>query len=107
METDGTVTVRMFGRLYSARREAGLPTCVDAAVPAAGVEASQLARSVGLDPRDIEGVFVNRVVRDLGHVVLPGDRVAYIPPGTPGPHRFFLGIYSAGKREAGCSTDER
>ena len=97
----------MFGRLYSARREAGLPTCVEASVPAAGMSASELARSIGLEPRDIEGVFVNRVVYDLAHVVFPGDRVAYIPPGTPGPHRLVLGIYSAGIREGGCSSDER
>jgi hypothetical protein len=45
----------------------------------------------------IEGVFCNRVVHGIDHVIKPGDRVAFVPKGTPGPHRFFLGLYAAGK----------
>jgi hypothetical protein len=29
--------------------------------------------------------------------ISPGDRVAFVPYGTPGPHRVFLGLYAAGK----------
>ena len=32
--------------------------------------------------------------------VSPGDRVAFVPYGTPGPHRVFLGLYTAGKEES-------
>ena len=46
----------------------------------------------------IEGVFVNHTVYDLGHYVMPSDEVAFVPYGTPGPHRFYLGLYKAGKQ---------
>ena len=98
-------TVRMFGRLYSARREAGLPTTVEVEVPADGTTARQLAHDLDLDLEVIEGVFVNRHVYDLGHPVVPGDRVAFVPRGTPGPHRFYLGLYRAGREEIEARED--
>ncbi len=45
-------------------------------------------------PHDlVEAVFINGTVfqPDEG-MVKPGDRVAFIPPGTPGPYRLLLGI---------------
>lgn len=99
MESDAPVTVRMFGLLHSARKAAGLPSVVDIDVPQTGTSARQLALDLGLELDMIEGVFVNRTVYDLGHEILPGDRVAFVPYGTPGPHRVFLGLYRAGKTE--------
>lgn len=96
MDTPVT-TVRMFGLLHSARRAAGLPSTVDVDIPAGGVPARRVAVGLGLDTDMIEGVFVNRTVYDLDHEVLPGDRVAFVPYGTPGPHRFYLGLYRAGR----------
>lgn len=96
MERAATANVRMFGLLYSARREAGLPTALDVEVPPEGCPALDLAIALELDPSTIEGAFVNGTVYDVGHLVLPGDRVAFVPHGTPGPHRFFLGLYRAG-----------
>lgn len=45
-------------------------------------------------PRDLlEAVFINGTVfRPEAGMVKPGDRVAFIPPGTPGPYRLLLGI---------------
>ena len=40
---------------------------------------------------------MNRTVYGIGHHVDPGDRVAFVPYGTPGPHRVYLGLYKAGK----------
>ena len=49
-------------------------------------------------PHDlIEGVFCNHTVYGLDHVIRPGDRIAFVPYGTPGPHRFTLGLYDAGR----------
>jgi hypothetical protein len=90
------VTVRMFGFLHSARKEAGLPTTVEIDVPGEGVPARRISDDLGLDEDIIEGVFVNGTVYDLGHIVIQGDRVAFVPYGTPGPHRFYLGLYRAG-----------
>lgn len=45
-------------------------------------------------PREkVEVIFVNRkAVAADSAVVRPGDRVALVPPGVPGPHRFLLGF---------------
>jgi molybdopterin converting factor small subunit len=91
------VTVRMFGALHTLRREQGLPTTVTVDVPAQGTTGRSLAVELGLPPEMIEGVFVNRTVFALDHPVNAGDRVAFVPYGTPGPHRVYLGLYRAGR----------
>ena len=97
------VTVRLFGALHSLRRERGLPTVVDIEVPEEGISGAALAERLDLPIELIEGVFCNRTVRPVGWVIRPGDRVAFVPKGTPGPHRFFLGLYAAGREsDGGC-----
>lgn len=91
------VTVRMFGLLHMYRSELGLPSTVEADVPPAGTTGRELATSLGLPCEMIEGVFVNRTVYGIDHPIVPGDRVAFVPFGTPGPHRVFLGLYDAGR----------
>jgi len=97
MSEKSTATVRMFGCLYEARCERGEPTTVEVEVPTDGIAASDIALSLGLSLDLIEGVFCNATVYPLSRVVRPGDRVAFVPYGTPGPHRFSLGLYKAGK----------
>ncbi len=42
----------------------------------------------------VESLFVNHKAIGLADAVIrPGDRVALVPPGVPGPHRFCLGIW--------------
>jgi len=94
---DSTVTVRLFGCLHTLCKERGLPTTSDVAVGPEGVTATGLAEQMELPLEMIEGVFCNRTVYPMRHVIRPGDRVAFVPKGTPGPHRFFLGLYAAGK----------
>lgn len=54
--------------------------------------AAELAERLEI-PRDkIEAVFVNGLVNQLDSIIKPGDRVAFVPPGTPGPYRVILGI---------------
>lgn len=93
----GCTTVRMFGALHTLCRERGTETtlCVD--VPPEGISARSLAESMDLPVEMIEGVFCNGHVYGLSRLVRPGDRVGFVPYGTPGPHRFFLGLYQAGK----------
>lgn len=97
---DSTVTVRLFGALHTLRRERGLPTMLEVTVPAGGMTGAELAAMLDMPLDLIEGVFCNRTVYPLRHRIVPGDRVAFVPKGTPGPHRFFLGLYAAGKEEA-------
>ena len=91
------VTVRVFGGLRPVCEEAGLPFVFDVEVVPEGVSGTQLAASLGLPADMIEGVFVNHTVHPLGCRISPGDRIAFVPYDTPGPHRVFLGLYDAGK----------
>lgn len=93
---DRLVTVRMFGALHTLRQERDLPTTVGVDVPIEGTTGRLLAIQLDLPVDLIEGIFVNRTVYGLDHRVDPGDRVAFVPYGTPGPHRVYLGLYSAG-----------
>ena len=95
-----TVAVRIFGSLRPLRTERGLPCTLTVEVPPGGIAARDLAVSLELPPEKIEGVFVNHVVHGIGVHVSPGDRVAFVPYGTPGPHRVFLGLYAAGEEES-------
>ncbi len=91
----GAVRVRFFGLLHTWQRERGEPSEVELAVPPEGRRAEDLARDLGLPLERIEAVFINHVTHDLERRVKPGDAVAFVPQGIPGPHRFTLGIYGA------------
>ena len=97
MTANTTAEVRMFGRLHTLRRERGLPTTVSMDVSPEGVAARQIALSLDLPIEHIEGIFCNHVVCGLDRVIMPGDRIAFVPHGTPGPHRIFLNLHRAGK----------
>ena len=105
MSTHTNTTVRMFGALHSLRRERGLPSTIEVSIPPGGCAACDLARNLGLPLEKIEAVFVNHTVHCLDQIIQPGDRVAFVPTGIPGPHRFLLGIFDSG-RNAG-KTESR
>lgn len=99
MNPTDNVRVRVFGSLRDLQRTRDLPEETEEPVPAEGMTARALAERMGLPVSDIEGIFCNHVICPLGRVVRPGDKVAFVPFGTPGPHRFFLGLYAAGKED--------
>lgn len=94
---DGDVNVRMFGVLDALCRERGVGSRMTVTVPAEGLSARSLAEQLDLPLEQIEGVFCNHTVYGLDRIIRPGDEVAFVPYGTPGPHRYFLGLYKAGK----------
>ena len=57
-----------------------------------GTTVLDLTQGVGLDPDEVEAAFVNGRVLPKDTVLKDGDRVALVPPGIPGPHRYLLGI---------------
>jgi len=95
--TNGTCEIRMFGVLHTLRRTRGLPTSLTIDVPAQGMTARNAALAVDVPLTEIEGVFCNGTIYGPGHIIMPGDRVAFVPKGTPGPHRFTLGLWQAGQ----------
>lgn len=98
------VRVRMFGLLRKVREESDLPQSAEIEVPAEGITGHELARQLEIPPHMVEGIFINHVVHGLDERVRPGDRVAFVPFGTPGPHRVYLGLYDAGRSSAEEST---
>lgn len=55
--------------------------------------ALELAEKLDLPLEKIEAIFINGLAHPLEDgLVNPGDRVAFIPPGTPGPYRALLGM---------------
>lgn len=53
----------------------------------------ELLERLEIDPRRVEVMFVNRKAFAADTAAIrPGDRVALVPPGVPGPHRFLLGF---------------
>jgi hypothetical protein len=94
----------MFGFLYTYRRKQGLPASVHLQLPSEGKSALKIAQELKLPIDEIEAVFCNNTIYSLDHRIMPGDRVAFVPHGTPGPHRYTLGIKQAGdKQENGLS----
>lgn len=89
-------SVRMLGLLQPVCAERGMPTLLEVEVPEQGCSGWELVESLGLPAEMIEGMFVNHTLYGLGQIVMPGDRVALVPYGTPGPHRLYLGLYEAG-----------
>jgi hypothetical protein len=94
-----TVSIRAFGVLGGILRERGHSCTFAYSIPAEGLSASEIAAELELPLDRIEGVFHNHVIRSVEQRVMPGDSIAFVPYGTPGPHRFFLGLYEAGKPE--------
>ncbi|MDD2384759.1 MAG: MoaD/ThiS family protein [Sulfurospirillaceae bacterium] len=47
---------------------------------------------MGLKQESVEAVFVNHKVMPKETILHDGDRIALLPPGTPGSYRLMLGI---------------
>ncbi|HBS60422.1 MAG TPA: thiamine S protein, partial [Firmicutes bacterium] len=48
------------------------------------ITGTELANKLGISLADIEVIFVNGFVQSLAEKIVPGDRVAFVPPGCPG-----------------------
>jgi molybdopterin converting factor small subunit len=93
----GFVTLRLFGSLRPIAKERGFPDCLEKAVPHEGKTGVELAAELEIPKGRIEAVFRNGVIQDLEKKIFPGDRVAFVPPGTPGPYRVLLGMVGGKK----------
>jgi len=57
-----------------------------------GTRAKDLIEQVQLAPDEVEAVFINGKVASFDTILQDNDRVALVPPGTPGPYRVLLGF---------------
>ena len=100
-----TTHIRMFGFLYNHRKKQGQPTSVELQLPSEGKTALAIAKELELPIDIIEAVFCNNTIYNLDHQIMPGDSIAFVPHGTPGPHRFCLGIKQAGDKKKKANSE--
>ncbi|SDK84447.1 MoaD/ThiS family protein [Natronincola ferrireducens] len=96
VENKKTIEVRGFLDLYGRfrKKNGSIPIIMELEKPITGAE---LAKKLEVSWEEIEVIFVNGFVQDLDHIIYPGDRVAFLPPGCPGPYRIALGFYGKNK----------
>lgn len=57
------------------------------------VTGPELLGMLDIPKKDVEIIFINgKAFLPFDAIICPGDRVALVPPGTPGPYRVLLGF---------------
>ncbi len=92
VETPRTISLRIFGALRKYMDKQGCPYAFEKEIASTGQTAFDIAHECHIPPERIEAVFCNGRVTNIYDLVFPGDRVAFLPYGTPGPYRVFLGM---------------
>ncbi len=59
-----------------------------------GIRVKELIHHFNFESKEVEAVFINGKVVSKDTIIQDQDRVAFIPPGTPGPYRVLLGFYN-------------
>jgi len=92
-----TIELRAFGKLMELfrKRNINLPAKIHIKEE---LTVRQLLHNLKVPESMVEVAFINGRVQSLEHPINPGDRVALVPPGLPGIHRFLMGFYSRGKQ---------
>ena len=86
------ITFNAFSFLQKKLRKIGVPYSNVKMEIEAGCRAEDVLSRVKLTQDDVEVVFVNGKVSPLNTLLNDGDRVAFVPHGTPGPYRVLLGF---------------
>ncbi|WHH58601.1 MoaD/ThiS family protein [Petroclostridium sp. X23] len=88
-----TIEVRGFLHLdaFLRKKYGTIPLILDLDTPTTGIA---LAEKLKIPLDEIEVIFINGFVHPLDSIIRPGDRMAFLPPGCPGPYRIALGFYS-------------
>lgn len=89
---DQMLEIRGFLQLdaFLKKKYGKMPIFLAIDAPLSGLELSQ---KLEINREDIEVIFVNGFVQQIDYILNPGDRVAFLPPGCPGPYRIALGFY--------------
>ncbi|WP_277641136.1 MoaD/ThiS family protein [Wolinella succinogenes] len=64
-----------------------------------GITIKELVAQLGFRDEEVEGAFVNYMITPKSFTLKEGDRVALVPPGTPGSCRLMLGIKEGSHEE--------
>jgi len=57
-----------------------------------GITPNDIIKQFGYKEEEVEAVFINGKVLPKDTVLRNGDRLALLPPGTPGSYRLILGM---------------
>lgn len=87
-----TILFNAFSFLQKKLKEQNRPYANASIGVAEGTTVTDLINDVGLEVQEIEAVFVNGSVTSFDTILHDGDRLALVPPGTPGPYRVLLGM---------------
>lgn len=87
-----TIELRGFLQLdaFLKKKFGTMPVFLEIDGPISGLA---LSKQLEIKRDDIEVIFVNGFVQQVDYIINPGDRVAFLPPGCPGPYRIALGFY--------------
>ena len=87
-----TIELRGFLQLdaFLKKKFGTMPVFLEIDGPISGLE---LSKQLEIKRDDIEVIFVIGFVQQVDYIINPGDRVAFLPPGCPGPYRIALGFY--------------
>ena len=79
-----TIELRGFLQLdaFLKKKFGTMPVFLEIDGPISGLE---LSKHLEINRDDIEVIFVNGFVQQVDYIINPGDRVAFLPPGCPGP----------------------
>jgi hypothetical protein len=91
-DMSGTIEIRGFLQLdaFIRKRYKCMPLILEIEAPISGIE---LAKQLEIPLDEVEVIFINGFVHETGAIINPGDRMAFLPPGCPGPYRIALGFY--------------
>jgi len=87
-----TITFNAFSFLQKKLKQKGIPCSNISMTIGPKISAEDLIRQVHLASEEVEAVFINGKVSSFDTILQDNDRVALIPPGTPGPYRVLLGF---------------
>lgn len=86
------ITFNAFSFLQKKLKDKRVPCSDVSMMIGSKTTAEDIILQVGLTPEDVEAVFINGKVSSFDTVLQDNDRVALVPPGTPGPYRVLLGF---------------
>ncbi len=86
------ITFNAFSFLQKKLREKGIEYSNVSMTVSEGSRAKDVIELVKLSHDEVEVVFINGKVGPMDTILKDNDRVALIPPGTPGPYRVLLGF---------------
>ncbi|WP_331773802.1 MoaD/ThiS family protein [Sulfurospirillum sp. 1612] len=86
------ITFNAFSFLREKLKAQGIPYVNAPMELPKGITPNQIIKNLNFKDEEVEAVFINGVVLPKDTILKEGDRLALLPPGTPGSYRLMLGI---------------